>query len=89
MTAPEEGFEVEIFAEVADGEAILESVVEGNSAQIADPAFAAELRDWIRLTPDQSATSMVRGRLRGRRRNPSGHDNQSCGARGHPLHSTI
>jgi hypothetical protein len=30
-------------------DAVLEFVVEGNSAQIADPAFVAELREWIRF----------------------------------------
>jgi hypothetical protein len=52
--AAEEGVEVEIFTEAADREAILEFVVEGNSAQIDDAAFVAELRDWIRFTPDQA-----------------------------------
>jgi hypothetical protein len=54
VAAAEEGVEVEIFTEVADREAILEFVVAGNSAQIDDPAFVAELRDWIRFTPDQA-----------------------------------
>jgi hypothetical protein len=54
MAAVEEGVEVEIFTEVADREAILEFVVAGNSAQIDDPAFVAELRDWIRFAPDQA-----------------------------------
>jgi hypothetical protein len=52
--AAEEGVDVEIFTEAADREAILEFVVAGNSAQIDDPAFVAELRDWIRFTPDQA-----------------------------------
>jgi hypothetical protein len=52
--AAEEGVEVEIFTEAVGREAILEFVVAGNSAQIADQAFVAELRDWIRFTPDQA-----------------------------------
>jgi hypothetical protein len=57
MAAAEEGVEVEIFTEAADREAILEFVVAGNSAQIDDPAFVAELRDWIRFTPEQALST--------------------------------
>lgn len=49
-----EGVDVVIFTETLDREAILELVVAGNSAQMDDPAFLAELRDWIRFTPDQA-----------------------------------
>ncbi len=52
--AQEEGVSVLIFTEDADRESVLEFVVEGNSAQMDDPAFVAELRDWIRFTPDQA-----------------------------------
>ena len=65
--AAEEGVEVEIFTEAADREAILEFVVAGNSAQIDDPAFVAELRDWIRFTPDQALLDARRSVLRRRR----------------------
>ena len=36
-------------------EQILTLVMEGNSRQIADPAFVAELKDWIRFNPVQAA----------------------------------
>ncbi len=52
--AREEGVSVLIFTEASDREAVLEFVVEGNSAQMDDPAFVAELRRWIRFTPDQA-----------------------------------
>ena len=52
--AQEEGVAVLIFTEVSDREAVLDFVVEGNSAQMDDPAFVAELRQWIRFTPDQA-----------------------------------
>ena len=52
--AREEGVSVLIFTEASEREAILELVVEGNSVQMDDPAFVAELRDWIRLTPDHA-----------------------------------
>lgn len=52
--AEQDGVDVEIFTDTADREAILEFVVAGNSAQMDDPAFLAELRDWIRFTPDQA-----------------------------------
>lgn len=52
--AQEEGVSVLIFTEASDREAVLEFVVEGNSAQMDDPAFVAELRQWIRFTPDQA-----------------------------------
>ena len=43
--AEEEGVDVVMFTEASDREAILELVVEGNSAQMNDPAFVAELPD--------------------------------------------
>ena len=52
--AQEDGVSVLIFTESSDREAILEFVVEGNNAQMDDPAFVAELLDWIRFTPDQA-----------------------------------
>lgn len=54
FAAKEEGVSVEIFTETADREAVLEMVVAGNSAQMDDPAFVRELRDWIRFTPEQA-----------------------------------
>ena len=52
--AEEEGVDVVIFTDSSDREVILELVVAGNSAQMDDPAVVAELRDWIRFTPDQA-----------------------------------
>ena len=50
----EEGVSLHIFTEAADREAILEFVVEGNSAQMDDPAFVSELREWLRFSPNQA-----------------------------------
>ena len=52
--AQQEGVSVLIFTKASDREAILEFVVEANSAQMDDPAFVAELRNWIRLSPKQA-----------------------------------
>ncbi|SEQ26044.1 Acg family FMN-binding oxidoreductase [Thalassovita taeanensis] len=52
--ARQEGVSVLIFTEASDREAILDLVVEANSAQMDDPAFVAELRDWIRMSPKQA-----------------------------------
>ncbi len=38
-------------------EAILTLVIDGNSRQVDDPAFVAELRDWIRFNPDDAAAT--------------------------------
>ncbi len=50
----EEGVSVHFYTEAADRETILEFVVEGNSAQMDDPAFVAELREWLRFSPKQA-----------------------------------
>lgn len=52
--ASDPGVQVELFTGAADREAILEFIIAGNSAQMDDPAFVRELRDWIRFTPDQA-----------------------------------
>lgn len=52
--AREEGVELLIFTDVVDLETILEAVVEGNSAQMDDPAFVEELKEWIRFSPDEA-----------------------------------
>lgn len=52
--AQQEGVSVLIFTEASDRDAILDLVVEANSAQMDDPAFVAELRNWIRMTPKQA-----------------------------------
>lgn len=52
--AQQDGVNVLIFTEQADREAISEFVVEGNSAQMDDPAFVAELREWLRFNPNRA-----------------------------------
>lgn len=52
--AAEEGVDVVMFTHAPDREAILELVLAGNNSQMDDPAVVAELRDWIRFTPDQA-----------------------------------
>ena len=55
--AQEDGVSVLLFTEPQHREAVLEFVVEGNSAQMNDPAFVAELRHWIRTSPEQAMAS--------------------------------
>jgi hypothetical protein len=55
--AEQAGVSVLFFSEPKVREDILEFVVEGNSAQMDDPAFVKELRSWIRFTPDQAIRS--------------------------------
>ena len=52
--ANHEGVEVMFFTGASDREAVLEFVVQGNSAQIDDPAFVNELKEWLRYSPDQA-----------------------------------
>ena len=52
--AQQDGVSVLMFTEPAQREAISEFVIEGNSAQMGDPAFVAELRDWLRVSPDKA-----------------------------------
>lgn len=52
--AEEDGVSVLIFTDAADRESILEFVIEGNSVQMDDPAFVAELREWLRFSPSQA-----------------------------------
>lgn len=49
--ARQEGVSVLLYASTADRDAILDFVIAANSAQIDDPAFVRELRDWIRFSP--------------------------------------
>ena len=49
--AREDGVSVLFFTEPADRDAILDFVVQGNSAQMDDPAFVQELLDWLRFSP--------------------------------------
>ncbi|NNK67421.1 MAG: Tat pathway signal protein [Rhodobacteraceae bacterium] len=55
VAAREDGVSVRIFTDAADRDAILDFVVAGNSAQMDDPAWVQELRDWLRF----SSTSAV------------------------------
>ncbi|MEO0911853.1 MAG: Tat pathway signal protein, partial [Pseudomonadota bacterium] len=55
--AEQPGVSVLFFTEPAAREAILEFVIEGNSAQMSDPAFVAELRDWLRFSPERAIAS--------------------------------
>ncbi|MEM7059935.1 MAG: Tat pathway signal protein [Pseudomonadota bacterium] len=52
--AQQDGVSVLIVTERAQREAISEFVIEGNSAQMDDPAFIAELRDWLRFSPNKA-----------------------------------
>ncbi|MBR9843952.1 MAG: Tat pathway signal protein [Rhodobacteraceae bacterium] len=52
--ARQEGVSVLIFTERADLDAVADFVIAGNSMQMDDPAFVAELRDWLRFTPRQA-----------------------------------
>lgn len=50
--AQQDGVSVLMFTSVEQREAVAEFVIAGNSAQMDDPAFVAELRDWLRFNPD-------------------------------------
>ena len=50
----EDGVSVLLFTEAAERDAISEFVTAGNSAQMDDPAFVAELRDWLRFSPERA-----------------------------------
>ncbi len=52
--ALEKGVSLQLFTDSRQVEKVLEFVVEANSAQMHDPAFVAELRDWIRFSPAQA-----------------------------------
>ncbi len=52
--AQEKGVTVRLFTEPEEREAISEFVVEGNTAQMDDPAFINELADWLRFNPDKA-----------------------------------
>ena len=56
--AEKDGVSVSFFTEPSELETILEFVVAGNSAQMDDPAFIAELRDWLRFS---SSTAVATG----------------------------
>lgn len=54
VAAEQEGVSVLIFTQASEREAVLDLVVQANSSQMDDPAFVAELRDWIRFSPTQA-----------------------------------
>ncbi len=51
------GVELRLLTERAQTEAVLEYVTTGNSAQMRDPAFVAELKHWIRFNDAQAIES--------------------------------
>lgn len=55
--AEEDGVSVLLFTDRPAMDAILEFVVAGNSAQMDDPAFVAELLEWIRFSPAEALAS--------------------------------
>ena len=57
IAAQEDGVEVLFFTDPEQREAILDFVVAGNSEQIRDPAFVAELRKWLRFSPNEAMST--------------------------------
>lgn len=55
--AAEEGVAVDIRTQRKELDVILDFVVAGNTAQMEDPAFVQELRDWIRFSPQQAIST--------------------------------
>jgi hypothetical protein len=49
-----EGVSLILLTELSKREAVLETVIRGNDAQMSDRAFIGELRDWIRFNPSQA-----------------------------------
>lgn len=54
IAAREDGVDLQIMTAAIELENVLDYVVQGNSAQMQDPTFVAELRDWIRFSPSQA-----------------------------------
>ena len=52
--AKQDGVNILVFTEAAQLATIADFVVEGNSAQMDDPAFITELRIWLRFNPDRA-----------------------------------
>lgn len=52
-----DGVSITLFTDKARRDAVRDFVVDGNSAQMDDPAFVAELRDWIRFNADDALRS--------------------------------
>ncbi|MDK3017671.1 Acg family FMN-binding oxidoreductase [Pseudodonghicola flavimaris] len=55
--AARHGVEARVIADPPGMEALLALVQEGNRAQIADPAFLVELKEWLRFNPVAAARS--------------------------------
>ncbi len=55
--AQQDGVSVLIFTEPAQCDAISEFVVAGNTAQMQDPAFVSELREWLRYSPARAVST--------------------------------
>ncbi len=49
-----DGVSVILITDRARCDALLDHVIEGNSTQMADPAFVQELRDWVRFNPSEA-----------------------------------
>jgi len=52
-----DGVRVILLTERSAMETVLEYVVAGNTAQMADPAFVDELKSWIRFSDDEAVTT--------------------------------
>ena len=49
-----EGVELILITDAPKRNAVLDFLVDGNNAQMDDPSFVRELRDWIRFNPEQA-----------------------------------
>jgi nitroreductase len=52
-----EGVTLMVITDPSKREAVLDFLVRGNNAQMDDPHFVDELRDWIRFNPEQALAS--------------------------------
>jgi len=55
--ARHQGVSVQFFTDAADCDAVLDFVIQGNSAQMDDPAFVQELAAWLRLRPARAVVT--------------------------------
>lgn len=53
-----EGVDVSLVSDEARRERVLEQVIDGNTAQMQDPAFVGELKQWIRFNDYQAIVSL-------------------------------
>lgn len=56
--ARQDGVNVLILTDPVQRQRVIDFVVEGNSDQMDDPAFIAELKTWLRFTPNQALETM-------------------------------